>query len=217
MFCDTPGAVAAEADVVITIVGFPADVDAVYFGDPNQESGILANANPGALLIDMTTSSPALARRIAASARERGLQSLDAPVSGGDLGAREARLSIMVGGKADVFERAKPLFALMGQTILHQGPDGAGQHTKMANQIAVAGNMLAVCESMAYAKAAGLNPEKACKPSPMGRRQLAAAEPGPAHVARRHDPGFTSNTSLRIWALPSTPPRKRTPGRRPCR
>src|SRR4051812_28999242 len=151
---DTAGGAAAAADVVITIVGFPTDVEATYLG----KGGVVERAKPGALLIDMTTSSPALAVRIASEAKKRGLSALDAPVSGGDLGAKEARLVIMVGGEADAFARAKPLFEVMGKNIaLHGGP-GAGQYCKMANQIAVAVGMVSWCEALAYAKKAGLDP-----------------------------------------------------------
>lgn len=149
----SPGEVAAASDVVITIVGYPADVEEVYLG----EGGIVERAREGALLIDMTTSTPSLAVRIAASAAARGLQSLDAPVSGGDIGAREARLTIMVGGERAAFTRAEPLFSAMGKAWTLAGGPGAGQHTKMANQIAIAGAMLGVVESFAYAEAAGLD------------------------------------------------------------
>lgn len=151
---DSAGAAAAQADVVITMLGFPTDVEQSYLG----KGGIVERAKAGALLIDMTTSSPVLARKIAEAATKRGQSSLDAPVSGGDLGAREARLVIMVGGDAKAFERAKPLFEIMGKNIaLHGGP-GAGQYCKMANQIAVAVGMVAWCEALAYAKKAGLDP-----------------------------------------------------------
>jgi len=150
----TAGEAAAQADVVVTMLGFPSDVEASYLG----AGGIIERAKPGTLLIDMTTSSPALARRMAAVAASRGQVSLDAPVSGGDLGAREARLVIMVGGDAAGFARAKPLFEIMGKNIaLHGGP-GAGQCCKMANQIAVAVGMVAWCEALVYAKKAGLDP-----------------------------------------------------------
>ena len=151
---DTAGAAAAEADIVITMLGFPSDVEATYLG----AGGIIERARPGALLIDMTTSSPLLARRIAEAAAKRGLDSLDAPVSGGDLGAREARLVIMVGGDAAAFARAKPLFELMGKNIALHGAPGAGQYCKMANQIAVAVGMVAWVEALAYARKAGLDP-----------------------------------------------------------
>ena len=156
---DSPGKVAAEADVIITIVGFPNDVEAVYLG----EDGILANAKSGSIVIDMTTSCPSLAAKIAEEAKAKGIGALDAPVSGGDIGAREARLSIMVGGDEASFEKAKPLFDIMGKNIVYQGSAGAGQHTKMCNQIAIASGMMAISESMAYAKKSGLNPETVLK------------------------------------------------------
>lgn len=152
----TAGEAAAEADVVITIVGLPSDVEEVYF----SEGGILDRARKGAILIDMTTSSPSLAVRISEEAARRGLSALDAPVSGGDIGAREARLSIMVGGDAETFERAMPVFQAMGTNIVHQGAAGAGQHTKACNQIVIANNMMGVAESIAYARAAGLDVKK---------------------------------------------------------
>ena len=150
---DSPGAVAAAADVVITMVGTPDDVEAIYFGS----EGIVARAREGALLIDMTTSSPALAERIAVAAAARGLRALDAPVSGGDVGAREAKLSIMVGGDAEAFRRAQPILALMGTRIVRQGGPGAGQHTKLCNQIVIASTMLGVCEGLTYAQRSGLD------------------------------------------------------------
>jgi 3-hydroxyisobutyrate dehydrogenase len=153
---DSAGPAAAEADIVITMLGFPRDVEETYLA----AGGIVASARAGALLIDMTTSSPPLARRISEAAAARGLAALDAPVSGGDVGAREARLVIMVGGEAAAFERAGPVLSLMGGNISHQGPSGAGQHCKMANQIAVAVGMIAWCEALAYARKAGLDPVK---------------------------------------------------------
>lgn len=150
---DSAGAVARQARVVITILGYPRDVEDIYLGP----DGIIDNAPTGTLLIDMTTSSPALARRIHAEAGKRGLGSLDAPVSGGDTGARDARLSIMVGGDREDFDRASSILQVMGKNILYQGPAGCGQHTKMANQIAIAAGMLGVCEALAYAKRAGLD------------------------------------------------------------
>jgi 3-hydroxyisobutyrate dehydrogenase len=151
---DSPGSAAAQADVVITIVGFPNDVEHVYLG----AGGIIERAKPGALLIDMTTSSPLLAQRIAEAAAKRGVSALDAPVSGGDVGAREARLVIMVGGDEAAFLRAKPLLERMGRNIARHGGPGAGQHCKMANQIAVSVGMVAWCEALAYARQAGLDP-----------------------------------------------------------
>jgi 3-hydroxyisobutyrate dehydrogenase len=153
VWADSAGAAARQADIVITMVGYPHDVEEVYFG----ERGIIANAQAGALLIDMTTSTPALARRVAEAARARDLQALDAPVSGGDIGAREARLTIMAGGESEAFERALPIFQVMGKTINLMGGPGAGQHTKMCNQIAIAAGMLGVCEALAYAQGAGID------------------------------------------------------------
>ncbi len=151
----SPGALAARCTVVMTMVGYPADVEALYLG----EQGLVQAARPGTLLIDMTTSSPKLAQTIAAAGAARGLEILDAPVSGGDVGAREARLSIMVGGESSAFQKALPLLRILGTTIEWQGPAGAGQHTKMANQIAVAGSMIGTVEALAYAEHAGLDLE----------------------------------------------------------
>ena len=151
---DSAGAAAAAADVVITMLGFPTDVEQSYLG----EGGIVEKARSGSLLIDMTTSSPVLAKRIAEEAGKRGLAALDAPVSGGDVGAKEARLVIMVGGEEAAFARARPLFDLMGKNIARLGPAGSGQHCKMANQIAVAVGMVSWCEALAYARKAGLDP-----------------------------------------------------------
>lgn len=151
---DSAGSAAAAADVVITMLGLPADVAASYL----SAGGIVERAKPGALLIDMTTSTPVLARTIAAAAAQRGLLALDAPVSGGDLGAKEARLVIMVGGDAAGFDRARPLFEIMGKNIARHGGPGAGQVCKMANQIAVAVGMVAWVEALAYARKAGLDP-----------------------------------------------------------
>ena len=152
VWCATPGAVAAASDVVITMVGYPRDVEQVWLG----EHGILQQAG-GALLIDMTTSSPQLAQRLAHEAADRGCRALDAPVSGGDIGAREARLSIMAGGDAAVFAEALPILQLMGKTIVHTGGPGSGQHTKMCNQVVIASTLMGVCEGLAYARAAGLD------------------------------------------------------------
>ncbi|MDT8377715.1 MAG: NAD(P)-dependent oxidoreductase [Desulfotignum sp.] len=146
---------AGNSDVIISIVGYPQDVARIYM-DPD---GILENAAPGTLAIDMTTSEPALARSLAQQGEKNNIQVLDAPVSGGDLGARNATLSIMAGGDRAAFDRALPLLQVMGQNIVYQGPAGAGQHTKMANQIAIAAGMVSVCEALAYSKRAGLDPE----------------------------------------------------------
>ena len=150
---DTPGEVAAHSDLVITIVGFPRDVEEVYFGP----QGIIAHAK-NAILVDMTTSSPSLARDIAQEAAKKGLGALDAPVSGGDVGARDAKLTIMVGGSQEVFDQALPVLRLMGASIILQGGAGMGQHTKMCNQIVIASNIMGVAEGLAYAKKVGLDP-----------------------------------------------------------
>ena len=151
-WCATPAQVAAQSDIVITMVGYPSDVEQVWLGS----EGIIANARD-ALLIDMTTSSPELAVRLAAEAKKGGHQALDAPVSGGDVGAREARLSIMVGGDAAAYQAALPVLRLLGTNVVHVGAAGAGQHTKMSNQIVIASTIMGVCEGLAYARAAGLD------------------------------------------------------------
>jgi 3-hydroxyisobutyrate dehydrogenase len=158
-----PADLVAGREVVFTMVGFPSDVETVHLG-PDGLIGALGRSarGPGAppLLIDTSTSSPALAARIAAAAAEVGAIALDAPVSGGDIGAREGTLSIMVGGDAGGCERARPFFEALGRTIVHQGPPGSGQHTKMVNQILIATNMIGVCEGLLYARRAGLDPER---------------------------------------------------------
>jgi 3-hydroxyisobutyrate dehydrogenase len=159
VWADTPARAAREADAVISIVGYPNDVEEVYFGAEGAP-GVIQAAREGAYLIDMSTSEPALAERIARAASERGLKALDAPVSGGDVGARNAMLTIMVGGDPAAFEAVEQLLHVMGRSVVLQGGPGAGQHTKMANQIAIASGMLAACEAMAYAQAAGLDPRR---------------------------------------------------------
>lgn len=156
VLCDSPAEAAIGSEVIFTIVGFPRDVEEVYFGKDGGD-GILAAATPGAVVVDMTTSEPSLAVRIHAAAAARGLGALDAPVSGGDLGAREATLAIMVGGEQAVFERVRPLFERLGRNVRRMGDPGAGQHTKMSNQILIAGTMIGVVESLLYARQAGLD------------------------------------------------------------
>lgn len=152
-WCDTAGEVAEGSDFVFSIVGYPSDVRAVYMG----EGGLIERAAPGAVLVDMTTSEPALAEEIHEAAAARGVHALDAPVSGGDLGARNAALAIMVGGEQEPFDRTLPLFEKMGKNIRLMGGPGAGQHTKMSNQILIAGTMIGVVESLLYAVRAGLD------------------------------------------------------------
>lgn len=153
---NNPRELAQSSEVVFTMVGYPSDVEEVYFGG----EGLLENGSSGTVLVDLTTSQPELAKKIAETAEKNGLSALDAPVSGGDIGARNAVLSIMVGGDREIFDKMLPLFRLFGENIVHQGPAGAGQHTKMCNQINIANNMLGVCESLIYAKKAGLDPER---------------------------------------------------------
>ena len=152
-WAQSPLELASRCDIIFAIVGFPPDVREVFLGG----QGALAGSRPGTILVDMTTSQPSLAREIANAAKARGCHALDAPVSGGDIGARNAALSIMVGGEKDVFDAVVPCFEAMGKTIVHQGPAGAGQHTKMVNQVLIAGNMVGVCEALLYGHKAGLN------------------------------------------------------------
>jgi len=149
----------SKCDVIITIVGFPADVEEVYF----STNGILNTAKQGSIVIDMTTSSPELAIKIYDRAKQKNVASLDAPVSGGALGAQNAALSIMVGGDKEIFGKVLPVFKTMGKNIELQGKPGAGQHTKISNQIAIAAGMIGICESIAYAQKAGLDPETVLK------------------------------------------------------
>ena len=152
IWADTPKAVAQQSDTIFTMVGFPDDVREVILGD----EGVLAGARSKAVVVDMSTSSPDLARTISIECAKKGVSALDAPVSGGDVGAREAALAIMVGGEQSVFETVRPLFESMGKTIARMGGAGAGQHTKMTNQILIAGTMIGVVESLLYAQQAGM-------------------------------------------------------------
>jgi 3-hydroxyisobutyrate dehydrogenase len=152
---DTITDLANSSDVIITMVGYPNDVKDIYLG----ENGILNHAKQGTFVIDMTTSKPSLAVEIYEQATLNGIYALDAPVSGGDIGAKNGTLAIMIGGDQEVFEKLSPIFNILGENIILQGKAGAGQHTKLANQIAIASNMIGVCEAIIYAKKAGLNPE----------------------------------------------------------
>jgi len=153
VWADNPRAVAEASDVVFSIVGYPQDVRRVYL----EPDGVLAGLASGKIAVDMTTTSPSLSAEIADAAAKLGAYALDAPVSGGDVGAKNAALSIMVGGDAEAFASVRPLFERMGRIIAHQGAAGAGQHTKMCNQIVIAGTMIGVCESLLYAVRAGLD------------------------------------------------------------
>lgn len=184
---DTVALVAKEADVIITMVGYPHDVEEVYL----SENGLLNHAKEGTYFIDMTTSTPTLAEKIYLEAKERNMYSLDAPVSGGDIGAKEARLAIMVGGDEVVFEACKPIFELLGKNIVLQGRAGAGQHTKMCNQITIASNMISVCEALVYAQKAGLDPDTVLKSISSGAAgSWSLSNLAPRIIAGNYEPGF---------------------------
>ncbi|CEG22313.1 2-hydroxy-3-oxopropionate reductase [Planococcus massiliensis] len=184
---ESPKQVAERSEVVFTMVGYPADVEEVYFG----ENGLLENARAGSTLVDMTTSKPNLAKRIFEEAKAKGIEALDAPVSGGDIGAQNAVLSIMVGGDEAVFRKSLPLLQLFGENIVYQGPAGAGQHTKMCNQINIATNMIGVCESLIYAKKAGLDPETVLRSISSGAAgSWSLSNLAPRMIAEDFAPGF---------------------------
>ena len=186
-WADSPRQVAENSDIVFTMVGYPSDVERVVLA----EDGALAGCRPGSILVDMTTSRPALAVEIAQAAAARGVASVDAPVSGGDIGAREARLSIMVGGQADAVEAVRPCLAVLGRTIVHQGPPGAGQHTKLVNQILITGTMLSMCEALLYGHRAGLEPAKMLESvSPGAAGSWSLANLAPRILDNRFEPGF---------------------------
>ncbi|WP_226577482.1 NAD(P)-dependent oxidoreductase [Halobacillus litoralis] len=178
---------AQASDVIITIVGYPKDVEEIYFG----EDGLLHNAKQGSYVIDMTTSSPKLAEKIYNKAKEAGIHAYDAPVSGGDVGARNAALTIMVGGEEGLFEEVLPIFEVMGENIVLQGEAGAGQHTKMSNQIAIASGMMGVTEAVLYAEEAGLDPKKVLKSISFGAAgSWSLSNLAPRMIDQNFDPGF---------------------------
>jgi 3-hydroxyisobutyrate dehydrogenase len=186
-WADTPKSVAQASDVVFSIVGFPQDVREVILG----EQGALAGAAPGAILVDMTTSQPSLAAEIAEQAGARGVYSVDAPVSGGDVGAREARLSIMIGGDAEIVAALQPCWQAMGKTIVYQGPPGSGQHTKMVNQTLIATGMIGVCEGLLYAYRAGLDLNTVLQSVASGAAgSWSLSNLGPRMIDNRFEPGF---------------------------
>jgi 3-hydroxyisobutyrate dehydrogenase len=186
-FADSPTAVAERSDIVFAIVGFPKDVREVFLG-PN---GALAGSKPGSILVDMTTSDPSLAKEIYQAAKAKGVHALDAPVSGGDVGAKNAALSIMIGGDKEVVDAVAPVFEAMGKTIVHQGPAGAGQHTKMVNQILISSTMVALCEGLLYAYKAGLDLETVLKSVSVGAAGSKSLDIyGPRLLARNFEPGF---------------------------
>jgi 3-hydroxyisobutyrate dehydrogenase len=186
-WAETPRAVAAASDVVFSIVGFPSDVREVLLGP----EGALAGSKPGNVLVDMTTSEPMLAVEIAEAAKAKGVHSVDAPVSGGDVGAKNGTLSIMVGGEKDVVEALAPCLSAMGKTIVYQGGPGAGQHTKMVNQILIATNMIGVCEALLYGYKAGLDLPTVMQSVGSGAAgSWSLANLGPRIMNDNFDPGF---------------------------
>ena len=184
---ESPKMVAMDAEVIFTMVGYPSDVEEIYFG----EEGIINNAKEGTVLVDMTTSKPELAREIFKAALQKGLSALDAPVSGGDIGARNGLLSIMVGGEESSFKQVQPLLDLFGGNIVYQGPAGSGQHTKMCNQIIIASNMMGVSESLIYALKAGIDPETVLLSISSGAAgSWSLSNLAPKMISRNFEPGF---------------------------
>jgi 3-hydroxyisobutyrate dehydrogenase len=186
-WAESPKAVAEASDVVFTMVGYPADVREVILAP----DGVLSRAKRGTILVDMTTSQPSLAVEIAQAAAAKGVHAIDAPVSGGDVGAREARLSIMVGGDAAVVEALMPCFEVMGKTIIRQGGPGAGQHAKMVNQVVIAGAMIGVCEGLLYGYRAGLDLATVLRSIASGAAgSWSLSNLAPRILANQFDPGF---------------------------
>ncbi len=183
----SPKEVAAKSDMIFAIVGYPKDVREVFLGT----EGALAGCAKGAILVDMTTSEPGLATEIHAAAKVKGVYAIDAPVSGGDLGAKNAALSIMIGGEPEVVAAVQPAFEAMGKTIVHQGPAGAGQHTKMVNQILISSTMIAMCEGLLYGYKAGLDLETVLKSVSVGAAGSKSLDIYGARIlARNFEPGF---------------------------
>ena len=186
-WAETCRAVAEQSDVVFTMVGYPEDVRQVYFGD----SGILAGGKAGTILVDMTTTSPSLAREIYQIATSKSFQAIDAPVSGGDVGARAGTLSIMVGGKEEVVKAIMPLLQIIGRQIVHQGVAGSGQHAKMCNQIVIASTMVGVCECLLYGHKAGLDLATMLRSITKGAAACWSLDNmAPRILKRDFDPGF---------------------------
>ena len=186
-WCASPAETARHAEIVFTMVGLPEDVQEVYFG----EDGILSEPSDVRIVVDMTTSEPTLARILAEAAASLEIESLDAPVSGGDIGARNATLAIMVGGNGEAFEEVLPLFEILGENIALMGGPGAGQHTKMCNQVLIAGTMIGVCESLLYAVKQGLDPQAVIDIIGKGAAgSWSINNLGPRIVQNDFDPGF---------------------------
>lgn len=179
--------IASKSDVIITIIGKPQDVENVYLSD----DGIVQHAKAGSYAIDMTTSKPKLATKIYEQAKEKGIHALDAPVSGGDVGAKNAKLTIMVGGEKTAYDAVLPIFERMGENIVLQGEAGAGQHTKMVNQIAIAPGMIGICEALLYAKDAGLDPTTVLSSIESGAAgSFSLSNYGPRIIEGDFSPGF---------------------------
>lgn len=184
---NTVADLAEESQLIISMVGYPKDVEEVYLG----EEGLLAHAKEGSYLVDMTTSSPLLAKKLADEGKKKGIHVLDAPVSGGDIGARDAKLVIMVGGETEDFNAVKPVFEVMGNNIIRQGSAGSGQYTKMCNQITIASNMIGVTEAMAYAQKSGLDPLRVLESIGGGAASSwSLSNLGPRMIAGDYAPGF---------------------------
>lgn len=185
--CDSIKECIENQDIIITIIGFPKDVEEVYFSD----YGIIENAKKDAYIIDMTTSSPQLAKKIYEGAKAKSLFALDAPVSGGDIGAQNGTLAIMVGGDESAFEACKPAFEAMGTNIVYEGVAGSGQHVKMANQIVVAANTIGICEAVAYTKAMGIDPQRMIQTIHSGAAgSWQVSNNGPKIANQDYSPGF---------------------------
>ncbi|MCF8144026.1 MAG: NAD(P)-dependent oxidoreductase [Deltaproteobacteria bacterium] len=195
---DSPAEAAANADIVFTIVGFPEDVREVYLG----EKGILSRDPACRIVVDMTSSQPSLAATIFDAAEKKGIEALDAPVSGGDIGARDAKLAIMVGGKKETFLKVLPLFQLMGPTISYMGGPGSGQHTKACNQILVAGNMIGACEALLYASRQGLDMQQVIDIVEKGAAgSWSISNLGPRIVRGDYGPGFFVEHFIKDMAI----------------
>jgi len=187
VWAESPRAVAKRSDVVFSIVGFPSDVREVILGP----DGVVAGLAAGGIVVDMTTSQPSLAREIYEAAKVKGIAAVDAPVSGGDVGAKNGALSIMIGGDDDVVKALQPCWDAMGKTIVHQGPAGAGQDTKMVNQILIATGMIGVCEALLYGWRAGLDLETVLKSVGSGAAgSWSLNNLGPRIIDNNFDPGF---------------------------
>lgn len=191
---DSPAALAANCDLVFTMVGFPADVEAVYFG----QDGLLAASHQGQYLVDMTTSKPSLAKKIFEQGQAQGVNVMDAPVSGGDIGAKNGTLTVMIGGEQDVFAKLTPIFKEFSSSLNYFGPAGAGQNAKMANQIMIAGTMTGLTEMLVYAKKAGLDLKQVCQTLQSGAAEnFSLASYGPRILAGDYTPGFFAKHFLK--------------------